>query len=270
MTTPATNGANNGYSNPASPPLVPWNDNMVERDFNPGGGGNEWQDWGRINQIALAPPMGCPEDVLTRTPIEDPLDRIHVDGLWNLMIEQINAPCSRYNLELRMLRDEAEAIALILSRAPSDAEPEDRIPVRVQEFPAEFHEFIRRAPLTIGGCEARLGDIDARIQALYGLIDQAIRGGVYYDASKLFDWFNTPAANRSTSSPSLLLPKFGQILFGILGVSAQNTAWTHIESILSRQLAPKFGGNYDENEKTRYRQPGVYSNSVSSTAPGVS
>ena len=232
-----------------------WSDNYTERPFGGDGrSGNQWEDWGAVMTQAIAPPLGCIEDVLRRTPIDDDLDKVEVAALWPLMIDQITCPAGRYNLELRLLRNEIQTITEVLSSpGTKNLDEDDPLDLNPADWAGYGNSFYR-LPVTIKECEERLDTIRNKMRDLEGQIDIAKAGGVYYDVCDLLDWFATPPDRRSTSSPSHVLPFFGQILFGILGLGAQNTQWAHIEAVTSRQIAPRFGGDYTENEKTRFRE----------------
>ena len=244
-----------------------WDDNYGESSFGEDGKKGSWQDWGQIMRMAINPHLGCLEDVLRRAPAPRGADQAEVDILWKLMLEQINAPCSHYNLELRLLQAEGQMIQEVLDRLDEEWADDDYLRLD----PAEWDDrraLLSRIPLTRGGCNVRVGAIRLRVEDLHSLIETARRGGVYYDVCGLTDWFATPPEQRTTSTPSQQLPYFGQVLFGILGLNAQNTYWGHIEAVTSRQLAPMFGGSYDENEKTRHRDRGGQGGG-GSTAPGA-
>lgn len=274
---PSTNGQNRADVLDVIPEQNTWEDNYSERSFDNDKKDGQWQDWAGIMRLAINPPIGSLEDILRRTIIPAGIDQAEVDILWKLMIEQINAPCSQYNLELRYLQEEMSAIKEIL-RSVVKADGEDMedddgdtlLDLKPSQW-GEFRKVLPRIPATPRGCEERMEVIQGKVGILHTLIDDARADGVYYDVCGLLDWFATPPENRRTSSPSQELPSFGRILFGILGLNAQNTELAHIEAVASRQLAPKFGGSYNENEKTRYtnnsdsdqRDKGVASN-----APG--
>ena len=97
MTTPVSPGiSENGYhpdGGESAPARQQWRDGFQERDFNQAGSGTQWEDWSQVMRAALDPPLGCLEEVLRRTPIDDPLDQAEASGLYRLMVEQISAPC---------------------------------------------------------------------------------------------------------------------------------------------------------------------------------
>ena len=265
-----TSGIDTPSPSAPAPEQTNWEDNFSERPFSQDGRGNQWQDWGQVMHLAIDPPVGCLEDVLRRTPISNPLDQAEVSVLWRLMIDQITCPASRYGLELRLLQDEITAITEVVASANVSSD-DDFLQLKPSEW-KEFSLVINKIPLTRAKCIERMNGIRIRMEDIHSLIDVASRGGVYYDVCGLIDWFATPMEKRATSSPSHVLPYFGQVLFGILGLSGQNTAWAHIEAVTSRQMAPKFGGTYDENEKTRQKQPGVLGpaqNQAQTATPGV-
>ena len=270
MTTPVSPGISENGHHPDGGESVParqqWRDGFQERDFNQGGSGTQWEDWSQVMRAALDPPLGCLEEVLRRTPIDNPLDQAKASGLYRLMVEQISAPCSRYNLELRSLQMETQAIRAVLEAGGGfgEDEPLNPDPAEYQEF----RSFITMVPVTRRECHARLAMIQERSRVLHSLITEARNDGVYYDVCELLDWFATPPEFRTASSPSHVLPFFGQVLFGALGLSGQNTSWAHLEAVVSRQVAPRFGGSYDENEKTRQRQPNVLRNGQGEMAQG--
>ena len=270
MTTPTQNGAISA----APDGEQKWTDNYTETSFNPGGGGgNQWEDWGKVMYQAINPPLSCIEDELKRVPVDDPIEKNEVNVLWDLMLAQINAPCARYNLELRFLNQEARFIADVME-ATGDLDDQQYFnldPTDWTEFGALFYSI----PMKRLDCQNRLDDIRERVQMLHGLMRFAESKGVYYDVCGLIDWFATPQQTRTTDSPSHALPSFGQKLFGILGMAAQNTKWAHIEAVTSRQIAPKFGGDPYQNSKTQFHnmnpnaQGGVQQaqNNVASNAP---
>ena len=270
MTTPVSPGiSENGYhpdGGESAPARQQWRDGFQERDFNQAGSGTQWEDWSQVMRAALDPPLGCLEEVLRRTPIDDPLDQAEASGLYRLTVEQITAPCSQYNLELRSLQMETQAIRAVLEAGGSfgEDEPLNPDPAEYQEF----RSFITMVPVTKRECHARLAMIQERSRVLHSLITEARNDGVYYDVCELLDWFATPPEFRTTTSPSHVLPFFGQVLFGALGLSGQNTSWAHLEAVVSRQVAPRFGGSYDENEKTRQRQPNVLRNGAGDQGQG--
>ena len=250
-----------------------WNDGYSETTFSPDGAksGNQWEDWGKVMYQAIAPPLNCLEDVLRRTPIEDPLDQAEVNVLWPLMIEEITCPASQYNLELRLLQNEIRIITEVLS-ATAKLEEDEMFNLDPSEW-SEFGTAFYGLPLTRRECSERLEYIKGRIRELHNSIEYAKSKGVYYDVTTLIDWFATPPDRRSTDSPSHALAFFGRLLFGQLGIAAQNTQWAHIEAVTSRQIAPRFGGDPYENEKTRFRNviPGMGANAgngqIASNAP---
>ena len=67
-----------------------------------------------------------------------------------------------------------------------------------------------------------------------------------------------------------MLPDFGRLVFGILGMAAQNTQWAHIEAVTSRQIAPKFGGDPYQNQKTQFHNnmPGMGGGNGGGGGPG--
>ena len=248
-----------------------WDDNYNETSFSPDGkSGNQWEDWGKVMYQAIAPPLGCLEDVLRRTPIEDPLDQAEIDLLWALMNEEITCPAGHYNLELRFLHEELQILSrvLITTDGIEDDQPFNLDPSDWKDYGSLFY----RLPLTRLECHDRMTAIRNRMRDLHGLIDVARTRGVFYDVCGLIDWFATPPDRRSTSSPSHALAFFGRKAFALLGLAAQNTQWAHIEAVTSRQIAPRFGGNYYENEKTRFRSmnpeiSGASPTGVASNAP---
>ena len=269
---PSPNGQNRADVLDVIPEQNTWEDNYSERPFDNDKKDGQWQDWAGIMRLAINPPIGSLEDILRRTPIPPGIDQAEVDILWKLMIEQINAPCSQYNLELRYLQEEMSAIKEILRSVVQQDEddPDARLDLNPKQW-EEFKRVLPRVPSTPRGCEGRMDAIQVKVGILNSLIDDARGEGVYYDVCGLLDWFSTPADRRRTSSPSHELPSFGRVLFGILGLNAQNTDLAHIEAVASRQLAPKFGGSYSENEKTRYRN-GADSDQrdgTASNAPGA-
>ena len=272
---PSTNGHNPADTLSVVPEQNSWEDNYSERPFETDKKDGQWQDWAGIMRLAINPPIGSLEDMLRRTPIPVGIDQAEVDILWKLMIEQINAPCSQYNLELRYLQEEMSAIKEILrSVVKEDGDEEADLDARLDLNPKQWTEFKRvlpRVPPTPRGCEGRMDSIQEKVGTLNTLIDDARGEGVYYDVCGLLDWFATPPESRRTSSPSQELPSFGRVLFGILGLNAQNTELAHIEAVASRQLAPKFGGSYSENEKTRFRNgaDSDQSSGTASNAPGA-
>ena len=256
---------------PQSADATTWDDTYQERPFGPGGGsGNQWEDWGGVMRLAISPPMQGLEDVLLRTPVDDPLDKAEVSALWPLMLEQISCPAGHYNLELRFLHAEMRVITEVLT-ATSEKVKENELLVLDPKDWAEFGAVFYQVPPTREECHTRLDDIRQQVRTLHELIARAKAGGVHYDVCDLIDWFATPPERRTSNSPSHTLPFFGKILFGVLGLAAQNTAWAHVEAVTSRQIAPRFGGKYDENEKTRHLNtlPGVGDGSpgVASNAP---
>ena len=232
-----------------------WSDGYSEVPFTPGGGaaGNQWEDWGRVMYYAIAPPIGSIEDVLRRTPIDVSIDKAEVSILWSLMIEQIGCSAARYNLELRFLHAESRIINEVI-QSVGDIDEDQAFALNPADW-LEHGSAFYRLPVTLKDCSERMLAIHQRIKDLHGLIEIAKMGGVYYDVCDLIDWFATNPDRRSTNSPSHVLPHFGQVLFGILGLSAQNTQWAHVEAVTSRQIAPRFGGSFEENEKTRHRNP---------------
>ena len=272
---PSTNGHNPADVLSVVPEQNAWEDDYRERPFETDKKDGQWQDWAGIMRLAINPPIGSLEDMLRRTPIPAGIDQAEVDILWKLMIEQINSPCSQYNLELRYLQDEMDAIKTILSSIVQkdeggEVDPDARLDLTTAQWP-DIKEVLPRVPPTPQGCEDRMKAIHGKARILNTLIDDARAGGVYYDVCGLLDWFNTPPEKRRTSSPSQELPSFGRVLFGVLGLNAQNTELAHIEAVASRQLAPKFGGAYSENEKTRYRNgsDSDQRDGRASNAPGV-
>ena len=232
-----------------------WDDNYSESTFDPGGSkqGNQWEDWGKVMDKAVAPPMGCLEDVLRRTPLSDPLDQAEVNVLWPLMIEEISCPAGHYALELRFLQSEVRIITEVIQNTTEigDDEVFNLDPSEWAEFGPAFYNL----PQTRRECSERTEKVQGRIRDLHGLIDAAKRKGVFYDVCGLIDWFATPPGMRNTDSPSHTLAHFGRLLFGILGIAANNTQWAHIEAVTSRQIAPRFGGDYMENQKTKHQNP---------------
>ena len=242
----------------AQDPNRTWEDNFNETPFLPGGkSGNQWEDWGQVMTQAIAPPMSCLEDVLLRTPIDDPLDQAEVAILWKLMTEEITCPAGHYNLELRFLRQEIRILSEVLTETAgvADDTPFDLDPTDWKDYGALFYSL----PLTREECSSRMARIHERMKDLHALIEDAKRKGVFYDICGLIDWFATPPERRTTSTPAHTLAFFGRQLFGVLGIAAQNTAWAHIEAVTSRQIAKRFGGDEYENEKTRFQNmiPGM-------------
>ena len=245
-----------------------WDNSASERPFDPSSRGNPWEDWAGIMRIAINPPLGSLEEMLHRTPIPPGIDQAEVDVLWKLMNEEISAPCSHYNLELKLLQKEMFTI-LEITKSLLNTDDDAIIDLKPSQWPTELQSVLPSVPSTKEGCYARVNQIQERVSSLHTLINNDRVGGVYYDVCTLLDWFDTPHEKRKTSSPAHVLPYFGRVLFGVLGLNAQNTALAHIEAVTSRQLAPKFGGSYTENEKTRFRQPGIsQSGGAASNAPG--
>ena len=245
-----------------------WSDGYSEQPFNKDGQGNQWADWGQVQQLSINPPLGSLEEVIRRTPVTDGMTEAEVALLQQLMTEQITAPCSRWGLELRFLRSELRLLTEVLGDA-GDAEDDELLNLDPDDY-KEFGNAFYSIPLTPADCRERVGAIRERVREIEDLITWAKRDGVYYDVCGLLDWFATPPEKRTTDSPAHVLPFFGQVLFGVLGLSGQNTTWSHIEAVGSRQIATKFGGDQRENEKTRYRgQGGSGSNEfgVASNAP---
>ena len=273
---PSANGHNPADVLTTLPEQNTWDDDYRERPFENDKKDGQWQDWAGIMRLAINPPIGSLEDMLRRTPIPVGIDQAEVDILWKLMIEQINAPCSQYNLELRYLQEEMSVIREILRSVvkkdeggDEEADPDARLDLKPADW-VEFKRVLPRVPSTSRGCEDRMDAIQGKVAALNTLIDDARTHGVHYDVCGLLDWFATPPERRRTSSPSHELPSFGRVLFGVLGLNAQNTELAHIEAVASRQLAPKFGGSYSENEKTRYRNASDSDQrDTASNAPGV-
>ena len=230
-----------------------WDDTYQETVFDPSGqrSGNQWEDWGKVMYQAIAPPLGCLEDALRRTPLHDPMDQLEVDVLWPLMIEEITCPAAQYNLELRFLHQEVRIVTEVLA-STADLEDDQMFNLDPADW-SEFGSAFFGLPMTRRECSERMAIIRHRMKQLRDRIDYAKSKGVFYDVCKLIDWFATPPERRSTDSPSHTLAFFGQRLFGVLGIAAQNTQWAHIEAVTSRQIAPRFGGDFYENEKTRFR-----------------
>ena len=239
---------------PAAGGVRTWDDTYQETPFDPSGqkSGNQWEDWGKVMYQAIAPPLGCIEEVLHRTPLHDPLDQAEVNVLWPLMIEEITCPASQYNLELRFLHREIRIVTEVLRATTGVFEDDEMLALDPEDW-SDYGSLLYSVPLTREDCAERLDKIQGRIRVLHQLIDHAKAEGAFYDVCGLIDWFATPPEYRSTNSPSHVLAHFGKLLFGVLGVAAQNTQWAHIEAVTSRQIAPRFGGDYRENEITRHR-----------------
>ena len=247
-----------------------WDDGYSEQPYSGGGkNGNQWEDWGNVMQKAISPALTALEDVLKRTPLDDDLDKAEIAHLWPLMLEQVNCPAAKYNLELRLLNIEMRAVSAVLAQT-TEFSNDDLLVLDPSDY-TEFGGAFYRIPPTRLECSQRIDAVRDRLRILHKLIEWAKEGGVFYDVCDLLDWFATRPEHRTTDSPSHALPFFGQQIFAVLGVAAQNTEWAHIEAVTSRQIAPRFGGDYVENEKTRFRAPlgdgGGPSNGVASNAP---
>ena len=179
---------------------------------------------------------------------------------FRLTLEQLAAPCSRYGLELRVLQMEVQTIGAVLEGA-DDFGPNEALNPDPREYPDLDISLVR---VTKGECLDRLGEIQDRVRQLQRMVSEAQAAGVYYDVTGFLDWMVSPDSRAAT--PFQYLPFFGQTLLNVLAQAAHNTTWAHVEATISRQLAPVFGGSYDENQRTRWRQPGV---GVFQGAPGA-
>lgn len=93
-----------------------WKSNSSERitPLNMDGNMGQWLDWGKVQTLAIAPPINCLEDVYQRVPLKDPLDRSETEALSPLMRMELTIPDSNIELRLKVLQDDEDSIIDIL------------------------------------------------------------------------------------------------------------------------------------------------------------
>lgn len=231
---------------------TPHDDQHQSRPFDMGGGDDGWGNWRNVMGGAIAPPLETIKDAIYQANLEDPFDAQLVAIYSDLTQEQLSDPSGHYQLELRLIYQQLRLIEEVLEETDElpDDEPMGLNPADWQEHAEVFYSL----PLTRAQCLERRETAQERIRDLHGLIENARRKGVYYDICPLLDWLATPADERSSPSPEPHMPYFGKQLLALLAQSSAGIYWGNAQAVVSRQINPRQGGDYYENEKTRVRQ----------------
>ena len=230
-------------------------------DDKPGDRG--WREYMAGILEAINPAIGSIEAEIRRTPLTNPWAKKEADLLLDATTIQMSCGAAQWGLRLQSMETQRAAAMELINKFANETE---------DVYIPDLHKYFEDTavdpvmiPPTLSGCRAYKDDLDKQIEDLRGKISKAQKDGVYYDIRPFLRWYLAFDGQRMREVPSAYLPPFGRILMNKLGVESNNTFLSHIEAVISRQIAEKFGGNREENEKTRDldRRNGYRSNNES-------
>ena len=216
------------------------------------GGQDEYSTWGKTEAEKIRPAL---EDVLsiTRQSTVASYMRPLAGVLIENMKEEVNAPCARYNLRIRLAHQEHRALAEVQTEFVLKEQEEgkvfsdtDRIYVS-DELVDELANAGFNTPLTKTALMAHQEILDNIIEKNTHLRDYAIDNHCFYDVCGLIDWQSSHRENRG--SPFGVLPFSGQELWGVLGLASEGVDYTLRLGLESAQIPKRFGGAGEGQEK---------------------
>ena len=227
-----------------------WDDRATEAPYFAGGQGGDrgWGEYAGLMREAISPVLNTLEDIIRRTPIEPGVEQREVALYQELAGIQMRAVCNYRGVMMDWLMAQDEMVTQIIEMALERGVGEDE---RLLGLRRKFPD-LGDVPMTLTEARELQEYYRSEFELARAKVREAKRRNCFYDMRPLFRWMEMPPGKRS-DMPSEYLPGIAKRLVSILGLDGQNTDWAHIEAVTSRQIAVKFGGDEDENEKTRMR-----------------